>query len=65
MAWTGTPISFGRADTVEVFGEVIHAYDIEQAQQDGATVKIYYEPRQVRLHLTRKDLDKEDKRPRP
>ncbi len=57
LGFTGTPVSFGGADTQEVFGDVIHTYDIEQAQQDGATVKIYYEPRQIRLHLSRRDID--------
>jgi type I restriction enzyme R subunit len=57
LGFTGTPVSFGGADTVDVFGDVIHTYDIEQAQQDGATVKIFYEPRQIKLHLTRKDID--------
>jgi type I restriction enzyme R subunit len=38
LGFTGTPISFAGSDTVEVFGEVIHTYDIRQAQEDGATV---------------------------
>jgi type I restriction enzyme R subunit len=57
IGFTGTPISFSGADTVAVFGQVIHAYDMEQSQQDGATVAIYYTPRQVRLHLTKVDVD--------
>jgi type I restriction enzyme R subunit len=57
IGFTGTPISFSGADTVEVFGEVIHTYDIKQSQEDHATVPIYYAPRQVRLHLNRKDID--------
>lgn len=43
---------------MEVFGDTIHTYDIRQSQKDKSTVPIYYEPRQVRLHLTRKDLDR-------
>jgi type I restriction enzyme R subunit len=57
LGFTGTPVSFSGADTVEVFGDVIHAYDIRQSQEDKATVPIYYEPRQVRLHLTSTDVD--------
>ncbi len=52
LGFTGTPISLGSADTVEVFGDLIHTYDIRQSQEDKATVPIFYEPRQVRLHLS-------------
>ena len=57
LGFTGTPVSLRGADTVEVFGDVIHTYDIGQSQDDHATVPIYYEPRQVKLHLTKRDLD--------
>ncbi|MBI2528706.1 MAG: type I restriction endonuclease subunit R [Candidatus Rokubacteria bacterium] len=57
IGFTGTPISFSGADTVEVFGDLIHTYDIKQSQEDRATVPIYYAPRQVRLHLTHADVD--------
>ena len=57
IGFTGTPVSFSGADTVEVFGELIHWYDIQQSQEDKATVKIFYEPRQARLHLNKTDVD--------
>ena len=57
LGFTGTPISMSGADTVEVFGDVIHTYDILQSQKDHATVPIYYEPRQIRLQLTKENLD--------
>lgn len=57
IGFTGTPISFAGADTEEIFGDVIHTYDIKQSQEDHATVPIHYEPRQIRLRLTKKDLD--------
>lgn len=57
LGFTGTPVSFSGADTVEVFGEVIHTYDIKQSQDDKATVRIFYAPRQVKLHLAKGDLD--------
>lgn len=57
IGFTGTPVSFGGADTVEVFGELIHTYDIRQSQEDKATVPIYYAPRQIKLHLAKQDVD--------
>ena len=50
-------MSLTGADTVAVFGDLIHTYDILQSQRDKATVPIYYEPRQVKLHLSDADLD--------
>ena len=58
LGFTGTPISFSGADTQEVFGDYIHTYDIRQSQEDGATVAIYYMPRQAKLHLSDADIDK-------
>jgi type I restriction enzyme R subunit len=57
LGFTGTPISFATADTTDVFGELIHTYDIKQSQIDGTTVPIYYEPRLVQLHLSEADVD--------
>jgi len=57
LGFTGTPISFSGADTVEVFGDLIHVYDIRQSQDDKATVPIFYEPRQIKLHLNKTDVD--------
>jgi type I restriction enzyme R subunit len=64
LGFTGTPLSFGgvkgsleRSETVQVFGDYIHTYDIRQAQDDGATVPIFYSPRQVKLHLSAGDID--------
>jgi type I restriction enzyme R subunit len=57
LGFTGTPISFSGADTVEVFGDYIHTYDMAQSKEDKATVPIYYAPRQVKLHLSQEDLD--------
>ena len=53
LGFTGTPISLSGADTVQVFGDLIHTYDIKQSQDDKATVPIYYEPRQIPLKLTK------------
>jgi len=57
IGFTGTPVSLAGADTVAVFGDLIHTYDLKQAQADKATVPIYYTPRQVKLHLTGGDVD--------
>lgn len=57
IGFTGTPISFASADTVAVFGDLIHTYDIRQSQDDHATVPIYYAPRQIKLHLKKADVD--------
>jgi type I restriction enzyme R subunit len=57
IGFTGTPVSFSGADTVEVFGDVIHSYDIKQSQDDKATVRIFYSPRQIRLNLNKQDID--------
>jgi type I restriction enzyme, R subunit len=57
LGFTGTPISFSGADTIQVFGDVIHTYDIKQAQIDRTTVPIYYAPRMIKLHLTKTDID--------
>ncbi|MCH8966784.1 MAG: type I restriction endonuclease subunit R, partial [Planctomycetes bacterium] len=58
LGFTGTPISFSGADTIEVFGEYIHTYDMAQSKEDKATVPIYYSPRQVQLHLNDEDIDR-------
>ncbi|NYB52067.1 MAG: type I restriction endonuclease subunit R [Methanobacteriaceae archaeon] len=57
IGFTGTPLERGDKNTVAVFGNYIDIYDIEQAVEDGATVRIYYENRLVKLDL------KEDEKP--
>ncbi len=56
VAFTGTPVSSTDRDTRSVFGEYIHVYDMKQAQEDGATVAIYYESRLAKLGLNDADL---------
>ncbi len=51
VAFTGTPVSSTDRDTRAVFGDYIHVYDMQQAQEDGATVAIYYESRLAKLGL--------------
>jgi len=59
IGFTGTPVDSKDADTEEVFGNVIHTYDIKQAVEDKATVNIYYEPRLAKLHLWNEAIDDE------
>lgn len=62
IGFTGTPIERDDASTPAVFGNYIDVYDIEQAVEDGATVRIFYESRLAKLNLDEEkiqDLDKE------
>ncbi|MBC7475502.1 MAG: type I restriction endonuclease subunit R, partial [Candidatus Sericytochromatia bacterium] len=51
IGFTGTPIELTDKSTPAVFGEYIDIYDIEQAVEDEATVRIYYESRLAKLHI--------------
>ena len=55
IGFTGTPIEKTDANTRSVFGNYISIYDIEQAVEDGATVRIYYEGRLAKLELDEKE----------
>jgi len=60
IGFTGTPIEHTDANTRAVFGDYISIYDIQQAVEDGATVKIYYEGRLAKLDLDEKEKPKID-----
>lgn len=49
IGFTGTPVSLEDRDTQEVFGNYVSIYDLQDAVEDGATVPIVYEARQIRL----------------
>ncbi|GAB4266040.1 type I restriction endonuclease subunit R [Thermincola ferriacetica] len=51
IGFTGTPIEKEDVNTPAVFGDYIDIYDIAQAVEDGATVRIYYESRLARVNL--------------
>ena len=55
IGFTGTPIALSDRDTYAVFGNNIHTYDIQQAVEDGSTVRIYYESRLAKLELDEKE----------
>ncbi|MBQ8703283.1 MAG: type I restriction endonuclease subunit R [Bacteroidales bacterium] len=65
IGFTGTPIELTDKNTPAVFGNYIDVYDIAQAVEDGATVRIYYESRLAKVELSAEgrklveDLDKE------
>lgn len=51
IGFTGTPIEKSDRSTPAVFGKYVDVYDIEQAVEDGATVRIFYESRLAKLEL--------------
>nr|QNO49294.1 hypothetical protein ANJBEOKM_00034 [Methanosarcinales archaeon ANME-2c ERB4] len=70
IGFTGTPIEKTDVNTPAVFGNYVDVYDISQAVEDGATVKIYYESRLAKITLSEagkklvaeldEELEKED-----
>ncbi len=52
LGFTGTPIESTDVNTPAVFGNYVDIYDIAQAVEDGATVKIYYESRLAKIQLS-------------
>jgi type I restriction enzyme R subunit len=65
LGFTGTPIENTDVNTPAVFGNYVDIYDIAQAVEDGATVRIYYESRLAKVNLSEegkklvKELDDE------
>ncbi len=60
IGFTGTPIEKADRNTPAVFGKYIDVYDIGQAVNDGATVRIYYESRLAKLELKPEERPKID-----
>lgn len=60
IGFTGTPIEKSDKSTPAVFGKYVDVYDIEQAVDDGATVRIYYESRLAKLELKPEERPKID-----
>lgn len=64
LGFTGTPVEKTDVNTPAVFGNYIDIYDIAQAVEDGATVRIYYESRLAKVSLSeegKKLVDELDK----
>ncbi len=51
IGFTGTPIEGTDVNTPQVFGQYIDRYDIRDAVEDGATVRIYYESRLAKVTM--------------
>ena len=51
VGFTGTPVEADDRNTPAVFGHYIDIYDIADAVEDGATVRIYYESRLAKVNL--------------
>lgn len=60
IGFTGTPIEKADRSTPAVFGKYVDTYDIEQAVDDGATVRIFYESRLAKLELKPEERPKID-----
>lgn len=70
LGFTGTPIESTDVNTPAVFGNYVDVYDIAQAVEDGATVRIFYESRLAKVNLSEEgkalveelddELDQED-----
>ncbi|MFN9339233.1 MAG: type I restriction endonuclease subunit R [Candidatus Kapaibacterium sp.] len=51
IGFAGTPIEGTDVNTPQVFGNYIDRYDIKDAVDDGATVKIFYESRLAKVNM--------------
>jgi len=60
IGFTGTPIENTDKNTQAVFGDYIDVYDIQQAVEDGATVRIYYENRLAKIKLKDDEIPRID-----
>lgn len=60
IGFTGTPIELEDKSTPAVFGDYIDIYDMTRAVEDGATVKIYYENRIIKLDANEDLLEEID-----
>lgn len=60
IGFTGTPIESTDKNTQAVFGDYIDIYDIQQAVEDGATVRIFYENRLAKINLKEEQKPKID-----
>jgi type I restriction enzyme R subunit len=56
IGFTGTPVESADRSTRVVFGDYVSIYRIREAQEDHATVPIYYESRQIPLEADMEQL---------
>lgn len=57
IGFTGTPVSLEDRDTQAVFGGYVSIYDIQDAVEDKATVKIFYESRLAKLDINQTEIE--------
>lgn len=62
IGFTGTPVELDDKNTPAVFGDYVDVYDIAQAVEDGATVRIYYESRLAKVRLKEEEKEALDQR---
>lgn len=62
IGFTGTPVELDDRNTPAVFGDYVDVYDIAQAVEDGATVRIYYASRLVKMRLKEEEKETLDRR---
>ena len=60
LGFTGTPIESNDKSTRSVFGDYVDVYDLTRAVEDGATVRIFYEPRLIKVELPEDELENLD-----
>ena len=60
IGFTGTPIEKADRSTPAVFGKYVDVYDVQQAVEDGSTVRIFYESRLAKLELKPEERPKID-----
>lgn len=60
LGFTGTPIESTDKSTRSVFGDYVDVYDLTRAVEDGATVRIFYEPRLIKVELPEDELENID-----
>lgn len=58
IGFTGTPIALEDRNTQAVFGGYVSIYDIQDAVEDKATVKIFYESRLAKLDINQAEIEK-------
>lgn len=51
IGFTSTPIEAADRNTRAIFGDYIDVYDLTQAVEDGATVRVFYEARLAKVEL--------------
>ena len=60
IGFTGTPIEKADKSTPAIFGDYVDKYDIQQAVDDGATVRLLYESRLAKLGIKPEERRKID-----